>query len=168
MKEPHMSLSLRSMARVKVAASALLVSSVLLAGPVSSAAALPAHSVSAQHVAVAAHQSIVPKSSRLSASAYQAMIAARGYLKIGIGFSKLSLIDQLTSKYGNGFSKKSARAAIDYLKPNWKAQAVVAAKGYLKSGIGFSRSSLIDQLTSRYGNRFTVSQAKYAAKRAGL
>jgi len=33
---------------------------------------------------------------------------------------------------------------------------------------GFSRSSLIEQLTSSYGSGFTYSQAEYAATQVGL
>jgi hypothetical protein len=48
------------------------------------------------------------------------------------------------------------------VKPEWDQQAVDAAKGYLSLGQGFSRSSLLQQLTSSYGNGFTQAQAQYA------
>jgi hypothetical protein len=44
---------------------------------------------------------------------------------------------------------------------------VLAAKGYLKMG-GFSHASLVQQLTSAYGNKFTAAQAEYAAQQVGL
>lgn len=46
-------------------------------------------------------------------------------------------------------------------------QAVDAAKGYMQMG-GFSRASLIEQLTSSAGNGFTQAQAEYAASKVGL
>jgi hypothetical protein len=46
-------------------------------------------------------------------------------------------------------------------------QAVEAAQGYLKLG-GFSRDSLIQQLTSSAGSGFTQAQAGYAANKVGL
>ncbi|MFC4242985.1 Ltp family lipoprotein [Gryllotalpicola reticulitermitis] len=52
--------------------------------------------------------------------------------------------------------------------PRWLRRAVDAAKGYMASGMGFSRSSLIQQLTSAYGNKFAEAQAEYAADQVGL
>ena len=43
----------------------------------------------------------------------------------------------------------------------------MAAQGYMKLG-GFSRSSLIEQLTSSSGDGFTEAQAEYAADKVGL
>ena len=98
----------------------------------------------------------------------QAVEAAQGYLKLGSGFSAESLLNQLTSSSGGGFSQSEAAFAINYLKPDWNAQAVEAAQGYLKLGTGFSRSSLIQQLTSSSGDGFTEAQAEYAASKVGL
>ena len=75
-------------------------------------------------------------------------------------------MDQLTSKYGEGFPDDVARFAIKYLDPDWNAQAVQSAKSYLDMG-GFSRASLLDQLTSSYGEGFTQAQAEYALKKVG-
>jgi Host cell surface-exposed lipoprotein len=97
----------------------------------------------------------------------QAVDAAQGYLRVGLGFSQESLIQQLTSSAGNGFTQADAKFAVNYLNPNWDAQAVDAAKGYLQIG-GFSRSSLIQQLTSTAGNGFTEAQAEYAVSKVGL
>ena len=36
--------------------------------------------------------------------------------------------------------------ATDHSGADWDAQAVLAAKGYMNLGTGFSRSGLIDQL----------------------
>jgi hypothetical protein len=60
-----------------------------------------------------------------------------------------------------------AEFAINYLKPDWDAQAVMAAKGYLALG-GFSSSSLTQQLTSSDGDGFTQAQAEYAVAKVGL
>ena len=46
-------------------------------------------------------------------------------------------------------------------------QALDSAKSYLDMG-GFSRAGLIDQLTSHYGEKFTLAQATYAANHVGL
>ena len=51
--------------------------------------------------------------------------------------------------------------------PDRDAQAVLAAKSYMQLG-GFSRQSLIDQLDSPYGGKFTLAQATYAANQVGL
>jgi Host cell surface-exposed lipoprotein len=104
----------------------------------------------------------------MSAADQQAVEAAQGYLNLGSGFSAESLFKQLTSSYGNGFTAAQANFAINYLHPDWDQQAVEAAKGYMALGTGFSRESLIQQLTSSYGNGFTYAQAEYAATQVGL
>ena len=60
-------------------------------------------------------------------------------------------------------SAASPRIATKH--PDWDAQAVVAAQGYLGDGEGFTRSSLIQQLTSSYGAGFTEAQAEYAVNK---
>lgn len=97
----------------------------------------------------------------------QAVDAAQGYLGMGTGFSQQGLLKQLTSSYGAGFTEAQAEYAINNLHPDWDAQAVDAAKGYMQIG-GFSRASLIQQLTSSYGAGFTEAQAEYAASQVGL
>lgn len=109
-----------------------------------------------------------PAAPALTVAQQQAVLAARGYLNSGMGFSRQGLIEQLTSSYGNGFTVPDATTAVDSLNPDWNAQAVVAAKGYLASGMGFSHDSLIEQLTSSFGNAFTPEQAAYAAAQVGL
>jgi len=100
-------------------------------------------------------------------SQQQAIDAAQSYLDLGSGFSEKGLLKQLTSSYGNGFSWSDAEFAVRHLHPDWYAQAVEAAKGYMQLG-GFSRASLISQLTSDYGAGFTDRQAVYAADAVGL
>jgi hypothetical protein len=97
----------------------------------------------------------------------QAVDAANGYLTEGEGFSEQGLLQQLTSSAGSGFTQAQAEYAINYLNPDWDAQAVDAAKGYMQIG-GFSQASLIQQLTSSSGSGFTLAQAEYAANQVGL
>ena len=58
------------------------------------------------------------------------------------------------------FSKAEATFAVDYIDPNWNAQAEQTAQSYLDSG-GFSREGLIDQLVFE---GFTRSQAEHGVK----
>jgi hypothetical protein len=97
----------------------------------------------------------------------QAGDAAQGYLNLATGFSEQGLLKQLTSGAGNGFTEAQAEYAVNHVHPDWDAQAVDAAKGYMQIG-GFSRASLIQQLTSGAGNGFTEAQAEYAAGQVGL
>ena len=92
----------------------------------------------------------------------QAVDAAQGYLQMGSGFSYESLLQQLTSSAGNGFSKADAEFAINYLHPDWDQQAVDAGQGYLQMGSGFSYESLLQQLTSSAGNGFSQAEAEFA------
>ncbi|BCW04965.1 Ltp family lipoprotein [Arthrobacter sp. NtRootA1] len=98
----------------------------------------------------------------------EAVKAAKGYLASGIGFSEASLTKQLTSSAGNQFTQPQAEYAVANSGADWNAEAVKAAKGYMSSGLGFSRQSLIAQLTSPAGNQFTAPQAEYAADQVGL
>jgi len=98
----------------------------------------------------------------------EAVKAAKGYLTSGMGFSQASLTKQLTSSAGNEFTQPQAENAVANSGADWNAEAVKAAKGYLTSGMGFSRQSLIAQLTSAAGNQFTEAQAGYAADQVGL
>ncbi|MCW2783336.1 MAG: hypothetical protein JWR35_3785 [Marmoricola sp.] len=98
----------------------------------------------------------------------QALKAAKGYLTSGMGFSQASLTAQLTSSAGNQFTPPQADYAVANSGADWNAEAVKAAKSYMSSGMGFSRQSLIAQLTSSAGNQFTAPQAEYAADQVGL
>jgi hypothetical protein len=97
-----------------------------------------------------------------------AIESARSYLSMGSGFSRAGLIEQLSSKAGEGFKKSDAVFAVNHVRVNWKQQAVLSAKSYLSMGSGFSRTSLIEQLSSQAGEQFTVAQATYAANKVGL
>jgi hypothetical protein len=104
----------------------------------------------------------------VTSSQQQALDSAQSYLSDGQGFSRAGLIDQLSSSAGEGFSHADAVWAADHSGADWKAQAVLSAQGYLRDGQGFSRSGLIEQLTSPYGEQFTLAQATYAVNKVGL
>ena len=60
--------------------------------------------------------------------------------------------------------------AVPEPKPEMTASqenAIKSAESYLDFS-GFSRQGLIDQLSSQYGDQYTVAQATYAANKVGL
>lgn len=75
--------------------------------------------------------------------------------------SKNGIYKQLTSEYGEGFTKEEAQYAIDNMKADWKANALAKAKSYQES-MGMSKSAIYKQLTSEYGEGFTAEEAQYA------
>lgn len=91
--------------------------------------------------------------------------SAQQYLDMS-GFSRLGLIDQLSSEAGNGYEKADATAAVDSLNVDWNEQAARSAKQYLDMS-GFSCKGLIEQLSSDAGNQYTKAQAAYGAQQAG-
>jgi hypothetical protein len=101
-----------------------------------------------------------------SISQRNALRSAQSYIEMS-GFSRLGLIDQLSSSYGEGFSKADATWAVDRLDVDWNEQAVRGGKSYLDMS-GFSRAGLIEQLSSDSGEQFTKAQAAYAADKLGL
>jgi hypothetical protein len=82
-------------------------------------------------------------------------------------FSRLGLIEQLSSGAGSGYPLADATFAVDSLHEDWNAQAASSAKEYL-SQQSFSCSGLIQQLSSSAGDQFTTAQAQYGAKAAGI
>lgn len=102
----------------------------------------------------------------LTVSQQEAVDSAEMYLEAG-GFSKAGLVDQLSSKYGEGFPKADAVFAVNHVKVDWNHEAVECAQNYLDMG-GFSHAGLVDQLSSPYGDQFTHAQAEYAATHVGL
>jgi hypothetical protein len=102
----------------------------------------------------------------MTVSQENAIESAESYLDLG-GFSKKGLIDQLSSKFGDGFPEKDAIFAVNHVDVDWNKEAVEAAKSYLDLG-GFSRQGLIGQLTSPNGDQFTKAQAVYAVNQVGL
>ena len=99
-------------------------------------------------------------------SQQQAIGAAQDYLAFQ-AFSRKGLIQQLSSSYGEGFSKADATYAVDHITVDWNEQAAKAAKSYLQVS-HFSRAGLIQQLESSAGEGFTHAQAVYGVTAAGL
>ena len=133
--------------------------------PAAPASSAPAQQAPAQQAPAAPAK---PAKPAVTASQQQALDSAQSYLGLDSGFSRQGLIDQLDSPYGGKFSVADATWATDHSGADWDAQAVLAAKGYMNLGTGFSRSGLIDQLDSPYGGKFTLAQATYAANHVGL
>lgn len=75
--------------------------------------------------------------------------------------SKQGVYEQLTSAYGEKFSAPAAQYAIDNVKADWNANAVVKAKTY-QDQMSMSPAAIHDQLTSAYGEKFTKAEADYA------
>ena len=75
--------------------------------------------------------------------------------------SKARLFNQLTSDYGEGFSKEAAQYAIDNIDADWNENALETAKSYRET-MHMSKKRLYQQLTSKYGEEFTAKQAQYA------
>jgi len=108
-----------------------------------------------------------PKGEDFTTAQENAIRSAKAYLDLGTGFSRAGLIQQLTSKAGDGYKKADAVFAVDHIKVDYNEQAVLAAKAYLDIS-GFSRDGLIQQLSSKAGSQFTQAQAEYAADKVGL
>ncbi len=77
--------------------------------------------------------------------------------------SKKGLYDQLTSEYGEQFSKEAAQYAVDNVETDWNANALAKAKTYQETQ-NMSPAAIRDQLVSEYGEQFTAAQADYAIK----
>lgn len=68
---------------------------------------------------------------------------------------------------GAGFTLDEATAAIDGLDVDWNEQAAAAAEQYLE----FSDSTceeLLNQLSSSFGEKFTLEQATFGAESTGV
>ena len=107
-----------------------------------------------------------PPQPQMTVSQENAVESAQSYLDYQ-AFSKLGLIDQLSSKYGEGFPKADAIFAVNHINVNWNEQAAKSAKDYLKYQ-SFSRDGLIQQLESAYGEQFTHAEAVYGVNQTGL
>ena len=107
----------------------------------------------------------VPKP-KLTASQENAIRSAESYLKY-MAFSRLGLIDQLSSEYGDQYPIDDATFAVDSLNEDWNAQAVKSAQSYIDT-MAFSCQGLIQQLSSQYGAQFTIELATYGATQVGL
>ena len=82
-------------------------------------------------------------------------------------FSKQGLIDQLSSEYGEGYPLEVAEFAVNKIEErgevDWVEQAKRSAQNYLDFS-DFSKQGLIDQLSSEYGEQFTIEQATEAVE----
>lgn len=107
-----------------------------------------------------------PSRSEITLAMENALGSAESYLEY-TAFSRLGLIGQLSSEYGEGFTVEDATWAVDQLGADWKEQAFLSGKGYLEYS-SFSRQGLIDQLSSAYGEQFTLDEATYAVNKIGL
>ena len=107
-----------------------------------------------------------PSRSKITLAMENALESAQDYLSYS-AFSRQGLIEQLSSKYGEGFTLGDATWAVGQLDVDWKQQAVRSARDYLDYS-SFSRHGLIDQLSSPYGESFTVEEAIYAVDKIGL
>lgn len=96
----------------------------------------------------------------LTAAQENAVGKAEDYLDL-TSFSRTGLIKQL--KF-DGFSKKDATFAVEYISPNWKKQAAEKAQEYLDL-TSFSRAGLIKQLKF---DGFSDKQATYGVNQTGL
>jgi hypothetical protein len=92
--------------------------------------------------------------------------SAEQYLQ-NAAFSRAGLISQLSSKYGDAYSKADAIYAVNHIDVDWNEQAAKSAKEYLANQ-PFSRAGLIQQLESSAGDGFTHAQAVYGVNKAGL
>ncbi|MBW1606301.1 Ltp family lipoprotein [Lactobacillus sp. Sy-1] len=93
-----------------------------------------------------------------------ALESAKEYVDIQ-NMSEKGVYDQLTSSYGDKFSKEDADYAIKHLNSdyhiNWNEVALKSAKSYQRDQ-HMSTAAIMDQLTSSSGEQFTQEQAKYA------
>lgn len=120
----------------------------------------------ATHAAEAPQGAPTQDASDFTVSQQNAIESAESYLE-NAAFSESGLVEQLSSKYGEGFPKADAVFAVNHIDVNWNEQAAKSAKSYLDIS-SFSCSGLIDQLESQYGEGFTHSQAVYGANQTGL
>jgi hypothetical protein len=128
----------------------------------SSAAQPPAATKAAQPPA--ATKAAAPEKPKETSGQRNAKRAAENYLSFA-PFSRLGLIQQLSSDAGDGYSVADATYAVDSLKIDFNEQAYKAAKKYLDF-TAFSRQGLIEQLSSSAGDNYTKAQATYGADKA--
>ena len=101
-----------------------------------------------------------PESPSVPAEYTSALAKAGNYSDL-MHMSKVGIYDQLTSEYGEQFSKEAAQYAIDNVNVDWNANALAKAKDYQEQ-MNMSPAAIRDQLTSEYGEKFTAAEAAYA------
>ncbi|MBC1316644.1 Ltp family lipoprotein [Listeria booriae] len=97
---------------------------------------------------------------RLGAEGESALIKAEAY-GTTMNMSKAGIYDQLTSEYGEKFSKEAAQYAIDNIDIDYNANALAKAKDY-QDMMSMAPEAIRDQLTSEHGEKFTQAEADYA------
>ncbi|MBC2309290.1 Ltp family lipoprotein [Listeria booriae] len=97
---------------------------------------------------------------RLGAEGESALIKAEAY-GTTMNMSKAGIYDQLTSEYGEKFSKEAAQYAVDNIDIDYNANALAKAKDY-QDMMSMAPEAIRDQLTSEYGEKFTQAEADYA------
>jgi hypothetical protein len=100
-----------------------------------------------------------PEKPELTVSQSNAVRSGQSYLDYS-GFSRSGLIGQLEYE---DYSTGDATFAVDYLAPDWNAEAAETAKSYLDYS-SFSRQGLIDQLIYE---GFSPAEAEYGVTAAG-
>ena len=93
----------------------------------------------------------------MTASQANAVEAAEGYIEFS-AFSKKGLIQQLSSKAGDGYPKADAVFAVNHIDVDWSEQAVKAAESYIDFA-PFSKKGLTEQLSSKAGDGYTKAEA---------
>lgn len=88
-----------------------------------------------------------------------ALKKAEAYAKMN--FSKQRIYDQLTSSYGEWFTKEAAQYAIDTLERDYKDNALKTAENYSRT-MNMSKNRIYDQLISSAWEQFTKEEAQYA------
>jgi len=78
-----------------------------------------------------------------------------------LNMSKRAIFEQLTSEYGEKFSKEASEYAISKLEYDWKAFALKKAETYSKT-MHKSKQGIYEQLISEHGEKFTEEEAQYA------
>lgn len=106
--------------------------------------------------------SAAPAAPAVPAEYLNALASAQSYSD-NMNMSKQGIFDQLTSSYGDQFTKAAAQYGVDHVKADWNANALAKAKDY-ESQQHMSPAAIHDQLTSSYGEQFTQAQADYAIK----
>lgn len=107
-----------------------------------------------------------PRKANETPAERNARLKAAQYLSF-IGFSRLGLIQQLSSPFGDKFSVADATYGTDVQNANWNAQAARKARNYLDL-MPFSREGLIEQLSSPAGDQFTRAEAEFGVRQVGL
>lgn len=101
----------------------------------------------------------VEEKPKLTIGQQNAVGQAQSYLGF-MPFSRTGLIEQLQYE---GYSVEDATFAVDYVNPDWNAQAVKQAQSYLEY-MSFSREGLVEQLIYE---GFTPEQAEFGVVGVG-